>query len=167
MSLQLAMRQWDGKSADDIAQIYQQYAEQNNFKHDCLVAIDDESLQVAATWLLKHAMEQGERLSEAECLSYYGLIGELKNWESNLHFLQSMPFMPIDKTVENNVVEFLRDKLMDSNKFVRAWAYNGFYELSLQYPEYRKETEQFFEMAMRDEVASVKARIRNILKKGF
>jgi hypothetical protein len=30
-----------------------------------------------------------------------------------------------------------------------------------------QETKQFFEMAMRDEAPSVKARIRNIAKKGF
>jgi hypothetical protein len=60
---------------------------------------------------------------------------------------------------------FLRTCLADENKFVRAWAYNGFYLLSQQYPEYQQETEQFFAMAMRDEAASVKARIRNILKK--
>ncbi|VAW46017.1 hypothetical protein MNBD_GAMMA04-800, partial [hydrothermal vent metagenome] len=44
------------------------------------------------------------------------------------------------------------------------WAYNGFNELSVQYNEYRKETEAFFEMAMRDEAPSVRSRIRNILK---
>ena len=62
---------------------------------------------------------------------------------------------------------FLRNCLVDNNKFVRAWAYNGFYELAVQYPEYEKETKQFFEMAMRDEAPSVKSRIRNIMKKGF
>jgi len=59
---------------------------------------------------------------------------------------------------------FLRVCLLDNNKFVRAWAYKGFYELAVQYP---KETRQFFEMAMRDEAPSVKSRIRNIMKKGF
>jgi len=65
------------------------------------------------------------------------------------------------------VEAFLKKCLVDDNKFIRAWAYNGFYELSVQYPEHKDETKQFFEMAMRDEAPSVKSRIRNIMKKGF
>jgi len=53
---------------------------------------------------------------------------------------------------------------MSENKFVRSWAYNGFYGLSRQYPEYIQETKQFFEVAMKDEAPSVKARIRNVTK---
>ncbi len=75
--------------------------------------------------------------------------------------------MPIAKGEKKKIEVFLRQCLTDGNKFVRAWAYNGFYEISVQYPEYKKETKLFFEMAMRDEAPSVKARIRNIMKKGF
>jgi hypothetical protein len=75
--------------------------------------------------------------------------------------------MPISKNEIKTVEAFLRVSLTDSNKFIRAWAYNGFYEMAIQYPEYKNETKQFFEMAMRDEAASVKARIRNIIKKDF
>ncbi len=57
--------------------------------------------------------------------------------------------------------------LTDHNKFVRAWSYNGFFELSRQHSEYLDETKQFFQMTMRDEAPSVKARIRNIMKTGF
>lgn len=62
---------------------------------------------------------------------------------------------------------FLRNCLISDNKFVRAWAYNGFYELALQYPAYKTEVKKFLDMAMKDEAASVKARVRNILKRGF
>jgi 3-methyladenine DNA glycosylase AlkC len=79
--------------------------------------------------------------------------------------LQSIPFMAIDDTNTNNVYNFLRTNLTDQNKFVRVWSYNGFHELSRQHPEYLEETQQYFEMAMRDEAPSVKARIRNIMKK--
>ncbi len=51
--------------------------------------------------------------------------------------------------------------------FLRAWSYNVFYELSMQYPEHKKETKKLFEMAMKDEAPSVKSRIKNIMKKGF
>ena len=57
--------------------------------------------------------------------------------------------------------------MVENNKLVRAWAYNGFYEISRQYPEYKEETKKLFAMAMKDEAPSVKARIRNIMRTGF
>ena len=92
------------------------------------------------------------------------MLDRLEHWESKLHLLQSMPYMPIEKPVKQPVEFFLRNCLVDNVKFVRAWSYNSFHLLALQYPEYQAEVDKFFEMAMCDEVASVKARIRNILK---
>ena len=94
------------------------------------------------------------------------MLDKLEHWETKLHILQSIPFMPIEITERKKVDAFLRETLTDPNKFVRAWSYNGFYELAMQHSEYLNETKQFFEMAMRDEAASIKARIRNIMKKG-
>ncbi len=75
--------------------------------------------------------------------------------------------MEITNTEKKELEFFLRKCLTDENKFVRAWAYNGFYELSMPHSDYIAQTKQFLEMAMRDEAPSVKARIRNIMKKGF
>lgn len=82
-------------------------------------------------------------------------------------FLQSVEYLPIAADDGKLFEQFLRIAITDNNKFVRAWAYNGFYLLAKQYDEYRVEVEQFFNMAMNDEVPSVKALIRNILKTGF
>jgi len=97
----------------------------------------------------------------------YKSLGTQEHWEAKLHILQSLPYLPIAERNRKAVEAFLRLTLTDANKFVRAWSYNGFYELARQHPKYQAETEQFFQMAMRDEAASVKARIRNIMKKGL
>jgi hypothetical protein len=75
--------------------------------------------------------------------------------------------MPIGDADRIEVETFLRQTLNDSNKFVRAWSYNGFYQLARHFPQYREEAEAIFEMALRDEAASVKARVRNIIRAGF
>jgi len=54
-----------------------------------------------------------------------------------------------------------------SSVMPKVVAYNGFYTLSMQHSEYSQDTKQFLEVAMKDEVPSVKAKIRNIMKKGF
>jgi hypothetical protein len=75
--------------------------------------------------------------------------------------------MTLEPECRSELERFVRIKLSDPNKFVRAWAYKGFYELAKAFPEYQTEASQFFEMAMRDEPASVKTRVGKILKQGF
>ena len=117
--------------------------------------------------MLKRHLENNHKLSESETTAIYQNLENLVHWESKLHVLQCLSYLLIPKPDKSGVETFLRNCLMEENKFVRAWAYNGFYELSVQYPEYAEETRQFFEMAMRDEAPSVQSRIRNILKKDF
>ena len=167
MDLRAELLNWDGRTAADIADIYQRYKAVEGF-HRCLITLMGEEVsQRGATWLLKRYLQDGGYLGALEIASIYKLLPVLAHWESRLHLLQSIPFMPIAKTEKITVERFLRKSLSDDNKFVRAWAYSGFYELSLQYEEYREETTTLMEMALRDEVPSVKARVRKIVSKGF
>ena len=167
MSIKIEIEEWDGKSANEIGGIYSRHCHESSFVSKIIDLTGTGNLQKGATWLLKRYLENENKLSKSEIISIYKNLEVVEQWESKLHMLQSLPFLAIGKSQKNRVESFLRTCLVDNNKFVRAWAYNGFYELSVQYPEYEKETKQFFEMAMRDEAASVKSRIRNIMKKGF
>lgn len=164
MSLKSDIEKWDRKSAEDIGAVFECYKSDNSFIPTIIELTRIESCQNGATWLLKKAFESGVEIDQELCASVLKKYDELNSWESKLHLLQSLPYILIDTTSLNFVLAFLRECLVDSNKFVRAWAYNGFNEVSKQYPEYESETKQFFEMAMQDESASVKARIRNICK---
>jgi len=95
------------------------------------------------------------------------LLPELLSWQSKLHVLQSLPYLDIPSKDKRKLECFLKQALADKNKFVRAWAYNGFYVLSRQYSEYEEYAAQIIGLAMQDEAPSVKARIRNIMKQGF
>ncbi len=167
MRIKSKIEKWDGKSVSEIGDIYTYHYHESSFVSEIITLTGMDKLQKGATWLLKRYLENENELSKSEINSIYKNLGAIEQWESKLHILQSLPFMPIGKLQKNKVEAFLRKCLVDNNKFVRAWAYNGFYELAVQYPEYKKETKQFFEMAMRDEAPSVKSRIRNIIKKGF
>lgn len=167
MFIQQKIALWDGKSSDDVRAIYDAHNADSNFA-DTIIALSlTEACERGATWLLKAWLEAGNELEQHQIAKIYGSLDQLKHWEAKLHILQSIPFMPITDAACSNLYTFLRNTLTDPNKFVRAWSYNGFYELSLQHSEYIDETKQFFEMAMRDEAPSVKARIRSAMKKGF
>nr|MCP4417173.1 hypothetical protein [Chloroflexota bacterium] len=167
MSLEQEIRSWDGKSSTDVDAIYSRHYDDDFFVPNIIQFSEQAVLQKGATWLLKHHLENGQIIEPKETSKIFKLLHKLDNWEAKLHILQCIPFMQIAKTEKEEVAIFLRKCLIDNNKFVRAWAYNGFYEISIQYPEYKKETKQLLETAMRDEAPSVKARIRNILKKDF
>ncbi len=167
MSLKQDIAAWNGKSAADINVIYNRHLHDPSFISDIIILIEQVPLQKGATWLLKKHLETDGTLESKDVKRIYELLPKLEHWETKLHILQCIPFMPIANSEKKNVELFLRNCLVDGKKLVRAWAYNGFYELSVQHQAYQAETKQILETAMKDEAASVKARIRNITKKGF
>ena len=165
MSIDQEIISWDGKSSDDINAVYSRHKNDNFFLLQIIEFAQQEPLQKGATWLLKRHFEGGQNIEESQATKIFGLLPNLEYWETKLHILQCLTYMEIANTEKKETEFFLRKCLTDENKFVRAWAYNGFYELSIQHSEYISEAKQFFKMAMRDETPSVKARIRNIMKK--
>lgn len=165
MSIEQAMVGWKGKSAEDITAIHDRYCQSEFFIADLIRLSSQRSCEKAATWLVKHHLEKRHRLEPGEIAQLYEVAQHFENWEAKLHILQCIQYMPIAESEKDRVEHFLRKCLMDTNKLVRAWAYNGFYETALQFPEYRDEAQKLLAMAMQDEAASVKARIKNVLKR--
>ncbi len=161
-SIEQEITNWDGKSASDINAIYLRHKDSNKFVTRIIDISKQVTMQKGATCLLKRYFESGQIVTSTEVAMLFGILPKIETWESKLHILQCMPYVQIGETEKDTVETFLRICLIDSNKFVRAWAYSGFYELSVQYPEYATEAMQFIVMAKRDEVPSVKARIRQI-----
>jgi hypothetical protein len=130
-----------------------------------LIKLMSSPVQNGASRLLKMHLESGGETTLTESEQLFQLLTYLSNWESKLHLLQLIQYVPISPASKPEVEGFLRDSLVDENNFVRAWAYDGFYRIASQYPEYREEVRKFFQLAHRDEAPSVLARLRQILKK--
>ncbi len=121
-------------------------------------------LQSGATRLLKWWCERGLSFNKRQSSDLVGLLRKDIPWESRLHILQMLSALSIADEQKSKLHRVLSDNLTHANKFVRAWAYNGLAVLAVRFPEYKKEAYEILEMGMRDEVASVKARIRNVMK---
>lgn len=147
--------------------VYEKSHRQDGFFSELTELISDNDLQSQATWLLKAYLEKNPLSNTTLSGKILPLLPDLTSWEAQLNLLQCLPYLAIEDSNRKVVEIFLRKVLNSANKFVRAWAYNGFHVLATQHPEYQAEVKQFFEMALRDEAPSVKARIRNITKKGF
>ena len=169
MTLLDEIASWDNKSAAALQSTYERHSDEEDFLATLLEHIADVELQRAATWLLKRHLETGNSLSlggsrVGGSRVILGALSDQEHWESKLHILQCLPYLDIDEDQSADLERFLDSCLESDNKFLRAWAYNGFNELSLRFPRYREEVNLMLARAVESEAASVRARIRNILK---
>jgi len=163
MSLHKAIIQWDGRSKDSIIEIYHRFNQGRGFTARLLKLSADETTQTGATWLLKHHLENNPRTAVDEKI-YFKLLFGVSEWEAKLHLLQCLPYFCISNTHKKPLEACLKQAIGEDNKFVRAWAFNGFNELALAHQEYRKEVDAILVDALAQESASVKARVKNIIK---
>ena len=129
-----------------------------------LLTADDAKIHPQVTALLKRLAENGVRFTSEQRRAIFDSLADVNDWESKLHLCQMLQHVKIPKGSQVNVAWFLDRCLGDSNKFLRAWAYSGFYELAKQHREYHQLTLDHLDLAERDASAAVRARIRNIRK---
>ncbi len=165
--LETEIANWDGKSATDIRAIHQKHHAEVGYVTQLVLLLEKKGLQSGVTWLLKAAFEASVVFTPKDVAIIYKHSPLLDTWEPKLHILQCMAYMPIEEPQQAGVEEFLRACLADDNKFVRAWAYNGFYYFAKQFETYREEAGHLFEIALKDEAPSVKARVRKVAGKKF
>jgi len=156
---------WDGRSTEVLQSIYERHSADRDFLPTILAHLGDVNLQRAATWLLKRHLELGNSLSAAECRSVLGSLAAQEDWESKLHLLQCLPWLSVAEDDRDGLETFLDACVRSDRKFVRAWAYGGFNELALRFPQYRDAVDELLARASESEAASVRARIRNLRKR--
>lgn len=164
MTLQDDIQTWDKKSKQDILDVYERHSDNADFIRCLLEIAKLEHCSEGTTWLIKHTLEQGSRLNDHQVDGFCGLIEIKLPWQSMLHILQILPFITVPTAHKNKMMAFIRQSTEDENKFVRAWAYNGLYELANTYPEYRDGLSVVLDAAEETEPPAVKARIRNVKK---
>lgn len=165
MLLREKIANWDGKTIAYLTDIYNLESSDPSFVNQLLELMGEKTLQSAATWLLKHALENRASIDEVQAYRFYDKMDVLTAWQAKLHLLQLMPLLMVPETQKFRLAEFCRSSTVDENKFVRAWGYNGLYELANVYEDFREGLEIVFSAAMETEPASVKARLRDIQKK--
>ncbi|MEM6985651.1 MAG: hypothetical protein AAF499_03850 [Pseudomonadota bacterium] len=155
---------WDGKSTAYLEAIYARTHGAPQLIDELIRSLDELPLQPGASWLLKHSLEQGARLSSAQTDELLNRLASLRDWPATLHLLQCLPWLQMSTDHKGAVEPFVRDNLTSQNKFVRAWALNGFILLSHQFDELAAEADSRVAHALENEAPSVKARLRAIFK---
>lgn len=164
-NLEKVLSAWDGKSAAQIAAIYDAHSDSIDFLALVLDLLPDPRHQIGVTWLLKRYLEEHGTVTPLDAARIYQHFPGVEEWEARLHLLQSVPNLPIGFRQKLVVAEFLRDGLKSDNKFIRAWSYSGFFDLCEQHEEFENEMIDRVTFAFARETGSIQARLRQVLKK--
>lgn len=166
MKLRQRIEEFDGRRMAPLERILEEGAPSRTTLGEAvsLAADPDVRIRTGATWLLKNWTENGVEMAPGQIKALLATLPDLINWEARLHLCQMLPHIRIPKSSIGTVVWFLETCQFDENKYLRAWAYNGFYELSRQYPAYNDYVRRILDEGEAEKSAAVRARIRNIRK---
>jgi len=152
---------WDGKHVAYLSVFYKELHNTDSFIVNIITLyIENQDLEKATTWLLKYHYDIHNKLIKKQIDT---VISKVNHWESQLHILQLIPKFKIDRKQAENSVGFVTKALDSDKKFVRAAAYEAYFEVVKLIPELVNEFKQRCELALRRESASVQVKIRRIL----
>lgn len=169
-SLAQAIARWDSNDFTHISRVYADHFEQPGFIASLIALCDSETHQDGATWLFKHALDQGDLVPEAidpDLLTQFcTTLNNLIRWSAQLHALQILSVAPIPRSCCDSVESFARTCMTSKKTFVRAWSYTALYHATRPDPTKHAKTVKLLNDTLNDDTApaSVKARIRNTLK---
>ena len=153
----------DKPDTEALQRIYEQYGSEPDFERALVEHFGGKS-EVCATWLLKHHLSTVGKLEHFSGSRLIERLRVLKEWQAKLHILQCLHWLVFKEEDRATLERFVREQLAQDNKFVRAWAYSGFYVLANQFTQYREECKSFFKLAEKDEPGSVQARLRQLMR---
>lgn len=158
------LRQWDGVHIEYLKELYKLHSSNVDFFENLvLICTLEQDLQKTATWLIKHHYENRQKLTKHNSENLLNCCIAFENWEAKLHILQLLPFFTISNNSYIVLEEFIRKCLIDKNKFVKAWAFSGLYELTKYNPLLKPELELICQNAMESETGAIKSRVKKIL----
>ena len=158
--------EWDGKQTNYLKELYLEDAENEAFfEHLVKLTIQEEQVQIATTWLIKHHYDNKNNLPLDLIKQLLDNCDVLAHWAAQLHILQIFPKLSLATGNLFTIENFIRNGLKSEIKFVRAAAYEAFFEMTKQLPDLQEELKALCEQAMKTESAAIQSKVRKVLKK--
>ncbi len=167
MNQQLAshLKFWDGVHMDSLKSIYERKKGEAGFLNEIISLLKDHpELEIQTTWLLKHHLDTKGKFSEEQLEEIYLLFPKCSDWAAQLHLLQMIPVLNLKGTLLLSIEDPVQELLDSKNKFLKAAAYEAFYCLCKSDPLKLQEFILRVQSALEFESASVKVKLRRILK---
>ena len=153
---------WDGKSVDFINEVRSRFENQHNYIDDLLLLCQHSETEVAASWLLKAAFEDGLEFEPEQSDRLIATGIGFVHWEAQLHLCQSLRYLSITDESAESLRDWLSEMLRHKRPFLRAWSLDGVVHLAKQSVAFEKPARVALANAELDPAASVRARARNL-----
>jgi len=164
MDIASTLRRYDGKRVTPFREVLDGVRDAPESAVDELLdlaASDEMTLQVGATWVLRHLAESGEAPQGPQAEKLLRLLSQPVAPDALLHVLQTLPHIEVEPAQRGTLQDALLALTKSRRAFIRAWAYNGLGILAARDPAFRQDVLTLFDQAGRSETAAVKARIRH------
>lgn len=159
-----AIAAWDGKSKAMIAEVHDQLAEADRDYLPLLIDfVAEDELSDGATWLLKHALENGVKAKDLpDIASALVAATQSARWPTQLHMLQILPMLDVSGDLRPAAQGLVFGALPAKRAMLRAWAYAGADQLAVHHADLRMRVMQILDRAREQETAaSVLARLKH------
>ncbi len=160
------LSQWDRKHTDFLKSIYKKGCLKPSFINDLIkIYSTSNEFECSTSWILKHHFDNGKKLKEEQTDLVLKKLEELEYWENQLHLLQIIPKVHLTQRQTESIEPVIRKLLKSEKKFVKAAAFEAYFEVVKLFPLLKNEFLIICEDALVKESASVKVKIRRILNK--
>lgn len=162
LALSQAIRSWDGKSKAEIKRVHDLLSDADDGYLSLLVtSMAEAALSDGASWLLKHALENGTDASDLPDIApALEAAGRSSRWPTQLHILQILPYLDLSGALRPAAQGLVFGTMGSNRAMVRAWAYAGADQLAIDHADLRMRVMQILERAREEETAaSVLARL--------
>ena len=152
---------------DDLDKFVAQAIENNRLVAEIVALSNHNKANIAARaiWIVRKITENSpELLSKYKPILLHDLT-QSPFWEVKAELCHIIPKLKMDYEEIKGAIAFFKNNLNDKSKIVKAWSLDALYELSKIEPKIAPEVQKLLNIALEDEAASVRARVRKILKK--
>lgn len=131
---------------------------------DLLQIVDDPSevIQNNASWLLLRGIESGWQLTAEQWETWQAALKQLSHWGAMLHFCQA--YHHASAGLMSDARGILEDWKSHKKPFIRAWAISALVEDAKRSELGEDRIAELISAGMSDPAASVRARMRNVVK---
>lgn len=167
-SLHAALEAYDGKTVATLEAIHGGCVGSASLLDELIeITVDTESpanVQAGATWLLRRYLQDGHAPTASGIERLAAGLAHIEHPWACLHLCQAMDPMAVPARHADAFATFLRRCLDMPSKFVRAWAYDGFFRLGQHHARFEPEALALLVKAQEEEAPSIRARVRKILQ---
>ncbi len=164
--LQSELATWDGKNTQALARVYQKHQNRSGLIDNALVLCHSlaANIDVAASWLVKHAVDDGRELQASQADSWLDLLNHSTSWPVLLHVLQTVQHLELTQPQIKSSWTAMKRLRDHQNRLVQTWALDAMARLADRHPPYRRTVRQMFGQIGDVAPASLRARVRNLRK---